>query len=257
MTIEISPSKPRPVAHAVTSPTESLKAAVPTPAHVDHPHGLNQSAASLKSLLDELASPSSVRRAAAAEALGRTANIAAAPPLIVALRDADADVAREAAASLGSFGSVAVEPLIAVLHNRDGYYHSVVRAAASHSLARLRDPAPLRRWSMPSTIPAPRPAPKRSAPWHPWPIPGASPLFCKSSATSRVTSSMSRAVPPSWAWRRLAASKPPASFASLPAINGRTRSSAPPPSQPLLKATAQPSKPDRGCADLVASYVRI
>ncbi|HSZ54646.1 MAG TPA: HEAT repeat domain-containing protein [Tepidisphaeraceae bacterium] len=94
----------------------------------------------LQSLLKELASPDSARRAAAATALGRLADVAALPALIVALRDADADVAREAALSLGSFSSAAVvEPLIEVLDNRDGYFHSVVRAAATHSLGQLRD----------------------------------------------------------------------------------------------------------------------
>jgi HEAT repeat protein len=92
-------------------------------------------------LLDELTSPDSLRRATAATALGRSANVAAVPALVVALRDADADVAREAAASLGLLGSAsAVEPLIAVVENHDGYFHSVVRTAAIHSLGQLRDP---------------------------------------------------------------------------------------------------------------------
>jgi len=59
---------------------------------------------------------------------------------LAALRDADADVAREAAASLGVLGSAeAVEPLIAILNNRDGYFHGVVRIAAAESLGQLRD----------------------------------------------------------------------------------------------------------------------
>jgi HEAT repeat protein len=61
--------------------------------------------------------------------------------LIAALGDTDADVAREAAASLGTLGSsTAADALLKVLENRDGYFHGVVRVAAIHSLGRLRDP---------------------------------------------------------------------------------------------------------------------
>lgn len=64
----------------------------------------------------------------------------AAVPLIAALRDSDADIARDAATSLGALAdAAAVEPLIQVLNNTDGYYHAVVRAAAAASLGRLRD----------------------------------------------------------------------------------------------------------------------
>ena len=60
--------------------------------------------------------------------------------LITALRNSDADIARDAATSLGSLGdSAAVQPLIQVLDNSDGYYHAVVRAAAAASLGRLGD----------------------------------------------------------------------------------------------------------------------
>jgi HEAT repeat protein len=61
-------------------------------------------------------------------------------PLLVALRDLDADVAREAATSLGQLGdALAVEPLIAVLKNSNHYFHSVVRSAAAVSLGQLKD----------------------------------------------------------------------------------------------------------------------
>ncbi len=61
-------------------------------------------------------------------------------PLIVALHDADADTALEAAVSLGKLGNkAAVEPLMEALRNQDGYYHSVVRAAAASSLGELHD----------------------------------------------------------------------------------------------------------------------
>jgi HEAT repeat protein len=64
----------------------------------------------------------------------------AAAALIAALRNSDADVARDAAISLGALGdSAGVEPLIQVLNNVDGYYHAVVRAAAAASLGKLGD----------------------------------------------------------------------------------------------------------------------
>ena len=60
--------------------------------------------------------------------------------LLSALGDADADVAREAATGLGLLGDVsAVQPLIDVLNSVDGYYHTVVRAAAAGSLGQLGD----------------------------------------------------------------------------------------------------------------------
>jgi len=150
MTTEISSSKPRSDAQPVSSATAVKKAVGSASGHGDNHHASDKHAAEqaaahttadgLASLLQELKSVDCVRRAAAAEALGRTANASVAPALITALRDSDADVAREAATSLGSLGSaVAVEPLIAVLNNREEYYHSVVRAAASHSLGQLRD----------------------------------------------------------------------------------------------------------------------
>ncbi len=60
---------------------------------------------------------------------------------IAALRNTDADLARDAATALGKLAdAAAVEPLIEVLSNENGYFHSVVRAAAASSLAELRDP---------------------------------------------------------------------------------------------------------------------
>jgi len=60
--------------------------------------------------------------------------------LIQALRDENADVARDAAVELGATKDrSAVQPLIDVIANTDGYYHNVVRAAAAESLGRLGD----------------------------------------------------------------------------------------------------------------------
>ncbi len=149
MSTETSRSKLSTVPNVALSKTKA-HAAPSTEKHADKPQPTDKSvvvaAAShprvegLRPLLDELASPDSARRASAATELGRLADVAAAPALIAALRDVDADVAREAATSLGLLGSAAaIDPLIDVLDNRHGYFHSVVRVAATHSLGQLRD----------------------------------------------------------------------------------------------------------------------
>ncbi|HWE04146.1 MAG TPA: HEAT repeat domain-containing protein [Tepidisphaeraceae bacterium] len=67
----------------------------------------------------------------------RTATVAAA---IAALHSDDADAARDAASTLGLLGDrSAVEPLVQVLDNSCGFFHSVVRAAAAESLGALGD----------------------------------------------------------------------------------------------------------------------
>jgi len=143
-------SSPIPVSKVNPSETESQKATAFAATQIDKPQTPEKNAAmaaatqsksdALRSLLDDLASPDSARRAAAATALGRLADVAAVPALIAALGEADADIAREAATSLGLLHNVAaVEPLIAILKNHDGYFHSVVRAAATRSLGQLRD----------------------------------------------------------------------------------------------------------------------
>lgn len=141
-------TKPEPAASAPIAPKASAPAIV-APPQAEAPKVAEKKAPEvaaapkvdvLQPLLKELASTEPARRAKAAVALGRTADAAAAPALIAALRDGDADVAREAAASLGLLRSpTAVEPLIAVLNNRDGFFHAVVRIAATHSLGRLGD----------------------------------------------------------------------------------------------------------------------
>jgi len=151
MSTKTSPSNPSPVSKVTSSEAKPQQVVLSAPTHVDKPQPTGQNAAildavncqaeSLQLLLKALTSPNSVRRATAAGALGRMMDVAAVPALIEGLNDADADVARETAASLGVLGSpAAVEPLIAVLNNRDGYFHSVVRIAATHSLGQLRDP---------------------------------------------------------------------------------------------------------------------
>jgi HEAT repeat protein len=147
---ETAPVKVSPGSKTTSSVAESPKAAVFGGTHAEKPRAVvNREAVaaaahpgkeSLRLLLAEFASTDSERRATAAGALGRLADVAAVPALIGGLRDPDADVARESALALGCLGSAAaVEPLIAVLHNRDGFFHSVVRAAATTSLGQLRD----------------------------------------------------------------------------------------------------------------------
>jgi HEAT repeat protein len=94
-----------------------------------------------RQVLKELTSESAAERADAASSIGRSNDVSAVKPLLVALKDLDADVAREAATSLGLLGDVsAVEPLIEIVTNADGYFHSVVRSAAAASLGLLKDP---------------------------------------------------------------------------------------------------------------------
>src|SRR5271154_2000926 len=131
-TAEVKAVEAKPVAAAVP-------VAAPKPASDDVAH----------SLLNDLKSSNSTVRANAALKLeqlpnGKAENLdlnRVVTALIAALSDADADVARNAATSLGAVGgAAAVEPLIAALRNTNGYFHSVVRAAASASLGKLRDP---------------------------------------------------------------------------------------------------------------------
>ncbi len=68
-------------------------------------------------------------------------HMAAVAATILALRNSDADIARDAATELGRLGDrSAIETLTDVLANVDGYYHAVVRAAAAESLGVLADP---------------------------------------------------------------------------------------------------------------------
>ena len=61
-------------------------------------------------------------------------------PLLTALHDLDADMACEAATALARTGNTAaVEPLIEIISNKNGYFHSVVRSAAAASLGQLKD----------------------------------------------------------------------------------------------------------------------
>ena len=69
-----------------------------------------------------------------------TAPSAACLTAVNELRNLDADAACEAASLLGTLGETfAVPALVQVVENADGYFHPVVRAAASESLGKLKD----------------------------------------------------------------------------------------------------------------------
>ena len=137
-------SDPKPQQVVLSAPTQVVNPPVVNPQlttqNADILAPVSTNAQDPQSLLEDLKSPDSLRRITAAGVLGRLGNVAAVPALVTALYDSDADVAREAASSLGILGNdAAVEPLMAVLNNRDGFFHSVVRIAATNSLGQLRD----------------------------------------------------------------------------------------------------------------------
>ncbi|HVT79765.1 MAG TPA: HEAT repeat domain-containing protein [Phycisphaerae bacterium] len=83
------------------------------------------------------AAPVEVQAAAPAKERDRSGVVA----LIGKLRDQDAEVARDAAAMLGTLpvDADATAALAAVLVNSESYFHPVVRAAAAAALGALRD----------------------------------------------------------------------------------------------------------------------
>ncbi len=75
-----------------------------------------------------------------AEVKPKAATIVDIQPMLAGLHDLDADVACEAATALGnSANPAAVVPLIEIIQNSNGYFHSVVRSAAAAGLATLKD----------------------------------------------------------------------------------------------------------------------
>lgn len=92
-------------------------------------------------LIEQLRRGELASRSAAAVKLGELRDPQALSALIEGLRDSTAEVARETAVALGAMPDAAsVYALMAVVTNADGYFHSIVRAAAAESLARLKDP---------------------------------------------------------------------------------------------------------------------
>ena len=148
MSTETPILKPVVVSNVAPAAIDSAKAALSTATNVDkqvpstsNPPPLPAAKTDgVQRLIEELKFPESAQRIVAAAALGRSKDVAAVPALVGVLGDADADFAREAATSLGLLANpAAVEPLVAVVKNRDGYFHNVVRLAAIHSLGQLAD----------------------------------------------------------------------------------------------------------------------
>lgn len=118
----------------------AIVAAEATEAPVITPVAAQDTNIALQTVLSDLQSTDPATRLEAVAEARRLEDRAALPALLNALGDGDADVAREVVAAIGAIGDEsAVEPLIGVLKNAEGYYHTVVRAAAARSLAQLGD----------------------------------------------------------------------------------------------------------------------
>jgi HEAT repeat protein len=113
------PPKAKPVSEAATAPTATAVAVAPV--------------AVTAVVTTPSASP-------VTQAATKPAVVTDLSPLLAALRNLDADVAREAATALGRSGNpAAVAPLIEIVQNSNGYFHSVVRSAAAAGLGLLKD----------------------------------------------------------------------------------------------------------------------
>lgn len=90
-------------------------------------------------LVEQLQRGDLASRSAAAVELGRLRDDRATAALVATLRDSTAEIARDAATILSAHQEASVTAaLIEVITNRDGYYHSLVRAAAAESLGRSK-----------------------------------------------------------------------------------------------------------------------
>lgn len=101
-------------------------------------------AVDIQPICAQLQSAEPALRLAAISKLRQLADAASIPALVAALRDTDADVAREATEALASLYAASPaeqaliqRSLIAAVANGDGYFHSVVRAAAAAGLASI------------------------------------------------------------------------------------------------------------------------
>jgi HEAT repeat protein len=93
---------------------------------------------SLPDLLALLAARDYRTRTKAVQALAGHREDASIEALISALRDRSVEVAVAAAATLSAVGGTRAQAaLLAVLENREGYYHSLTRASAVHGLGAL------------------------------------------------------------------------------------------------------------------------
>lgn len=97
-------------------------------------------AVDVQPLVEQLRRGDLASRSQAATKLAALGDPQAVSALREALRDPTAEVAREAAVALGVLkDKSAVHALVDVVLNRDGYYHSLVRAAAAESLGLIQD----------------------------------------------------------------------------------------------------------------------
>ncbi len=115
-------------------------AATPAPAAVavaKAPEAAKPATTAAATAVAEQPKPATTPVVAAAPAAVPVVDLSA---LVAALRGSDADAAREAAVELGRTKSAAaVDALAAALANADGYFHSVVRAAAAAALGEIGD----------------------------------------------------------------------------------------------------------------------
>jgi HEAT repeat protein len=120
--------------------TETRYTSMPSKADASKVKKIAAKSVETKSVEPKLSAVAETVSSSPAKARVESPATSAATALIAALRHSDADIARDAATSLGALGELAaVEPLIQVLSNADGYYHAVVRSAAAASLGRLGD----------------------------------------------------------------------------------------------------------------------
>lgn len=139
---------PRPLQRITKRGLERLSARIPELAallqdprarRAASPAGARSAAqTSLPDLLELLAARDYRTRTKAAQALAGHRDEAAVEALIGSLRDRSVEVAVAAAAALAAVGGAHAQgALLAVLENREGYYHSLTRAAAVHGLGTL------------------------------------------------------------------------------------------------------------------------
>jgi HEAT repeat protein len=137
---------PAPLQRVTARSLERLKARIPELAElIDGPKPKPRSQAETRapvSALPDLLQLISARdyqgRTKAAVALANHREPEAVAALIEALRDRSVEVAVAAATSLSvAGGERATQALLAVLDNREGFYHPLVRAAAVHGLGNL------------------------------------------------------------------------------------------------------------------------
>lgn len=125
--VAVSPKKAKVVVKP--APVQVIQQAVPPAPAVD-----------VQPLVEQLRRGDLASRSLAATKLGALGDHQAVTALREALRDSTAEVAREAAVALGVLkDKTAVHALIDVVLNPDGYYHSIVRAAAAESLGLIKD----------------------------------------------------------------------------------------------------------------------